>query len=46
MMAILELALWIIATPFLLFLGFAWLDFILGLISDPLCGTGYHKRKE
>ena len=36
MMAILELALWIIATPFLLFVGFAWLGFILGLISDPL----------
>lgn len=38
MMAILELALWIIATPFLLFVGFAWLGFILGLISDPYYG--------
>ena len=39
MMAIVELALWIIATPFLLFVGFAWLGFILGLISDPLYGV-------
>lgn len=38
MMAILEMALWIIATPILLFIGLSWLGFILGLISDPYYG--------
>ena len=38
MMAILEMALWIIATPILLFVGLTWLGFILGLISDPYYG--------
>lgn len=37
-MEILEMALWIIATPILLFIGFAWLGFILGLFSDPYYG--------
>jgi len=44
MMAILELALWIIATPFLLLIGFALLGAILGLISDPLSGTPEESR--
>ena len=45
MMAILEMALWIIATPILLFVGRAWLGFILGLISDPLnSGAGLQRR--
>lgn len=35
MMAILEMALWIIATPILLFVGRVWLGFILGLLSYP-----------
>ena len=38
MMEMLEMALWIIATPILLFVGLAWLGFILGLISDPYYG--------
>ena len=38
MMAILEMALWIIATPILLFFGLSGLGFILGLISDPYYG--------
>lgn len=37
-MEILEMALWIFATPILLFIGFAWLGFILGLFSDPYYG--------
>ena len=37
-MEILKMALWIIATPLLLFIGLAWLGFILGLISDPYYG--------
>ena len=42
MMAILEMALWIIATPILLFIGLSWLGFILGLISDPYYGIKDH----
>ena len=38
MMEMLEMALWIIATPILLFVGLAWLGFILGLLSDPYYG--------
>ena len=38
MMEILEMVLWIIATPMLLFVGLAWLGFILGLLSDPYYG--------
>ena len=38
MMEILEMVLWIIATPTLLFIGLAWLGFILGLLSDPYYG--------
>ena len=38
MMEMLEMLLWIIATPILLFVGLAWLGFILGLISDPYYG--------
>ena len=38
MMEMLEAMLWIIATPILLFIGLAWLGFILGLISDPYYG--------
>ena len=38
MMEILETVLWIIATPILLFVGLAWLGFILGLMSDPYYG--------
>jgi|SaaInlStandDraft_1057018.scaffolds.fasta_scaffold13231_2 hypothetical protein len=38
MMEILEMVLWIIATPLLLFVGLAWLGFILGLLSDPYYG--------
>ena len=38
MMEILEVVLWIIATPMLLFIGLAWLGFILGLLSDPYYG--------
>ena len=38
MMEMLEMLLWIIATPMLLFVGLAWLGFILGLISDPYYG--------
>ena len=48
MMAILEMALWIIATPILLFVGRAWLGFILGLLSDPYYGIKdlqYQRRK-
>ena len=37
-MEMLEMVLWIIATPMLLFVGLAWLGFILGLISDPYYG--------
>ena len=37
MMEILEMVLWII-TPMLLFVGLAWLGFILGLLSDPYYG--------
>lgn len=39
MMEILEMVLWIVAIPFLLFVGFAWLGFILGLLSDPYYGV-------
>lgn len=49
MMAILEMALWIIATPILLFVGRAWLGFILGLLSDPYYGIKdlqYQRRKK
>ena len=42
MMEILETVLWIIATPMLLFVGLAWLGFILGLISDPYYGIKDH----
>ena len=48
MMEMLEMVLWIIATPILLFVGLAWLGFILGLLSDPYYGiTGLqgHPRK-
>ena len=38
MMEILETVLWIIGTPILLFVGLAWLGFILGLMSDPYYG--------
>ena len=38
MMEMLEMMLWIIATPILLFVGLAWLGFILGLLSDPYYG--------
>ena len=38
MIEILEMVLWIIATPMLLFVGLAWLGFILGLFSDPYYG--------
>lgn len=38
MMEMLEMVLWIIATPILLFVGLAWLGFILGLLSDPYYG--------
>ena len=37
-MEILEAALWIIATPALLFIGLSLLGFILGLFSDPYYG--------
>ena len=36
MMEILEMALWIIATPMLLFIGLAWLGFILGFFFRSL----------
>ena len=38
MMEMLETVLWIIATPMLLFVGLAWLGFILGLLADPYYG--------
>ena len=38
MMEILEVVLWNIATPTLLFIGLACLGFILGLLSDPYYG--------
>ena len=38
MMEMLEMVLWIIATPMLLFVGLAWLVFILGLLADPYYG--------
>ena len=38
MMETFEMVLWITATPMLLFVGLAWLGFILGLLSDPYYG--------
>lgn len=38
MMAILEMAIWIVATPILLFIGLSVLGAILGLLSDPYYG--------
>ena len=37
-MAILEMAIWIVATPILLFIGLSVLGAILGLLSDPYYG--------
>ena len=49
MMEMLEMVLWIIATPILLFVGLAWLGFILGLLSDPYYGIkdleGHPKKR-
>ena len=38
MMELLEMVLWIVATPLLFFVGLSWLGYLLGLLSDPYYG--------